>query len=105
MKTGSTRTLSPGYFRRNYHSVSLLLPDGRILVSGGDVWNSEIFYPPYLFTRDWNNKLVLTERPKIINLGNELKRGKFLLEIDESKPNDIEKITLISSGSTSRSRF
>ena len=47
-KTQISRKLSQGYFRRNYHSTSLLLPDGRVLISGGDVWNSEIFYPPYL---------------------------------------------------------
>ena len=53
VKNQTTRDLSQGYFRRNYHSSSILLPDGRILVSGGDVWNSEIFYPPYLFAKNW----------------------------------------------------
>jgi hypothetical protein len=35
---------------RGYHSVSLLLPSGKVLVAGGD-GNSqiEIFSPPYLF--------------------------------------------------------
>ena len=47
----TTRILSEAYFRRNYHSTSILLPNGTILVSGGDVWNAEIFYPPYLFTK------------------------------------------------------
>ena len=28
-----------------------LLQNGTILVGGGDVWNAEIFYPPYLFER------------------------------------------------------
>ena len=40
VRTQTTRILSQSYFRRNYHATSLLLPDGRILVSGGDVWNS-----------------------------------------------------------------
>jgi hypothetical protein len=40
---------------RLYHSVSLLLPDGRVLVAGGENLanggekNAEIFSPPYLF--------------------------------------------------------
>ena len=35
---------------RGYHSTALLLPDGRVLSSGGDGQpNAEIFSPPYLF--------------------------------------------------------
>jgi uncharacterized repeat protein (TIGR01451 family) len=39
---------------RHYHSTSLLLPDGRVMVAGGgrfgpDFPNAEIFSPPYLF--------------------------------------------------------
>jgi hypothetical protein len=40
---------------RLYHSTSLLLPDGRVLVAGGgrssgqDQLNAEIYSPPYLF--------------------------------------------------------
>jgi hypothetical protein len=35
---------------RGYHSTALLLPDGRVLSSGGDNHpNAELFSPPYLF--------------------------------------------------------
>ena len=34
--TQTTKEMSNAYFRRNYHATSLLLPDGRILTSGGD---------------------------------------------------------------------
>ena len=35
---------------RGYHSIALLLPDGRVLSSGGDGEpNGEVFSPPYLF--------------------------------------------------------
>ena len=43
--TQTTKEMSNAYFRRNYHATSLLLPDGRILTAGGDVWNAEIFIP------------------------------------------------------------
>ncbi len=104
IKNQTSKTLSKAYFRRNYHSTSLLLPDGRILVSGGDVWNSEIFYPPYLFTRDWQNKVVLSKRPIIKNLGNRISRGKLKLEIDENSFKKISMINILSTGSTTHAQ-
>jgi hypothetical protein len=49
--TGDWTTLSRGAVYRGYHSVALLLPDGRVLVAGGERsgTNAEIFSPPYLF--------------------------------------------------------
>ena len=79
------KKLSKNYFRRNYHSSALLLTDGTILVSGGDVWNSEIFYPPYLFTKDINNRTVLARRPVISKIESDIKRGLFEIELDEKK--------------------
>ena len=93
--------MSKAYFRRNYHATSLLLPDGRILTAGGDVWNAEIFYPPYLFTKDINNKTVLAKRPEIIKLDKNIKRGEPI-EIDVN--GDISKVTLISTGSTTHAQ-
>jgi hypothetical protein len=49
------RTVARMQNGRLYHSTSLLLPDGRVLVSGGgrfagnDQLNAEIYSPPYLF--------------------------------------------------------
>ena len=85
----TSRTLSEAYFRRNYHSNSILLPNGTILVSAGDAWNSEIFYPPYLFTKNWVTNIVLADRPKIINFNDEVNRGKSLIEIEEVVDDDI----------------
>ena len=99
--TQETSEMSQAYFRRNYHSTSLLLADGRILTAGGDVWNAEIFYPPYLFTKDINNKTVLAERPMITNLKKNIKRGEM---IDISVNGEVSKVTLISTGSTTHAQ-
>ncbi len=43
-------TLASATQYRGYHSTALLLPDGRVLSTGGDhSQNAEIFSPPYLF--------------------------------------------------------
>jgi hypothetical protein len=95
--------MSEGYFRRNYHSTSLLLPDGSILVSGGDVWNSEIFYPPYLFTKRENKVVFNDERLIIKNINSIIeKRSNILLEVDS--PKKVFKINMISSGSTTHAQ-
>ncbi|MEW6304103.1 MAG: galactose oxidase-like domain-containing protein [Verrucomicrobiota bacterium] len=48
--TGTWSTMA-GYTRyRGYHSTALLLPDGRVLSSGGDGQpNAEVYSPPYMF--------------------------------------------------------
>ena len=99
--TQNSKEMGSAYFRRNYHASSLLLPDGRILTAGGDVWNAEIFYPPYLFTKDINNKTILAERPEIIELNKTLKRGNT--EKIKVK-GDISKVTLISTGSVTHAQ-
>ena len=99
--TQTTQEMSNAYFRRNYHGSSLLLPDGRILTAGGDTWNAEIFYPPYLFTKNIDNQTVLAERPKIVNLDSNITRGeKISIEID----GEVSKVSLISSGSTTHAQ-
>jgi hypothetical protein len=49
--TGSWTTLASITIYRGYHSMALLLPDGRVLSGGGNVGGPsvEIFSPPYLF--------------------------------------------------------
>ncbi len=99
--TQTTKEMSNSYFRRNYHATSLLLPDGRILTAGGDVWNAEIFYPPYLFTKNINGKTVLAKRPQIVNLDKVIKRGeKVKIEVN----GEISKVSLISTGSTTHAQ-
>jgi hypothetical protein len=61
--TGQWTTLAAQQVTRQYHSTALLLPDGRVLSSGGGICgtcdqvgylakNAEIFTPPYLFKKE-----------------------------------------------------
>jgi hypothetical protein len=52
---------------RGYHSIALLLPDGRVLSSGGDYEsNAEIYSPPYLFK---GARPVITSGPSKVSYG------------------------------------
>ncbi len=100
--TQISKEMDKAYFRRNYHATSLLLPNGTVLTAGGDVWNAEIFYPPYLFTKDIDNKTILAKRTEITELSDDLKRGKSL-EFSVSGE-DVSRVTLISTGSTTHAQ-
>ena len=100
----TSKLMDKGYFRRNYHSTSILLPNGTILVSGGDVWNSEVFYPPYLFSKNWEGETILAKRPNIKNLKKSIKRGSLKIKLDEDHPLNIGKFTIISTGSTTHAQ-
>ncbi|OEJ26740.1 galactose oxidase [Streptomyces agglomeratus] len=79
-KTGKYRRVADPAVGRNYHSGSLLLPDGRVMIFGSDSLYSdkantrpgvfeqriEIYTPPYLF-RDARPKL--TGGPKTVRRG------------------------------------
>jgi galactose oxidase len=65
---------------RNYHSVALLLPDGRVLSGGGGLCGAacttnhpdvQIFSPPYLFTADGTPaaRPMLTNAPSTASSG------------------------------------
>jgi hypothetical protein len=73
-ETGRWRELSSAMVTRQYHSIALLLPDGRVMTGGGGVCGDcqrlgylrkdiEIFSPPYLFKSDGSGELAT--RPSI----------------------------------------
>src|SRR3954471_22946560 len=81
--TGQWKTLAAMQVTRQYHSTALLLPDGRVLSSGGGICgtcdtvgylakNAEIFSPPYLFrpgTSQLATRPVITAAPSSVTFG------------------------------------
>jgi Domain of unknown function (DUF1929) len=73
------RTLANISRPRGYHSVALLLPDGRIMIGGGgncakcqpDQNNVEYYKPPYLFKSTGSGgQTEVTSRPEITSVTN-----------------------------------
>jgi hypothetical protein len=82
--TGQWTTLAAQAVTRQYHSTAVLLPDGRVLSSGGGICgtcdqvgylakNAETFTPPYLFKKDGSGELAprpeITDAPATIGYG------------------------------------
>src|SRR5207248_1407897 len=82
-ETWTTLASISGY--RGYHSIAVLLPDGRILSAGGKSASAEIFSPPYLF------KGV---RPSILWVSRKIPYGKRF-SVASPDAATISKVTLI----------
>jgi galactose oxidase len=71
--------LAPAAVPRTYHSVALLMPDGRVFTGGGGLcgtcatnhFNAEIFTPPYLLKADGTaaSRPVITDAPATADNG------------------------------------
>src|SRR4029453_9078057 len=107
--TGQWRTLAAMQITRQYHSTALLLPDGRVLSSGGGICgtcdqvgylakNAEIFSPPYLFQADG----TLAPRPTIDTAPTSTSYGASL-EISTGNPPSIRKVALVRLGAVTHS--
>jgi Galactose oxidase-like, Early set domain/Bacterial Ig domain len=107
--TGQWRTLAAMQITRQYHSTALLLPDGRVLSSGGGICgtcdqvgylakNAEIFSPPYLFQADG----TLAARPVIDGAPTSTSYGAPM-EIATGNPASIRKVALVRLGAVTHS--
>lgn len=94
---------------RQYHSIAMLLPDGKVLSAGGGICgdcyalgyeerNAEIFSPPYLF----NNDGSLADRPVLGSVPDSANYSQSVfVSLDHGK--SIEKAHLIKIGSVTHS--
>ncbi|HKS56834.1 MAG TPA: PA14 domain-containing protein [Steroidobacteraceae bacterium] len=89
---------------RLYHSMSLLLPDGRVLVGGGGApgpmanMNMEVFLPPYLYDSTGARAVQprLTSAPTSIAIGE-----TFFVDFTDAA--DISRVTMVKSASVTHS--
>jgi hypothetical protein len=109
--TGQWQTLAAMQVTRQYHSTALLLPDGRVLSSGGGICgtcdqvrylakNAEVFTPPYLFKRDGSGELA--PRPEITSAPGEVTYNTPFA-ISTPNPASINKVALVRLGSVTHS--
>lgn len=102
--TGQWTRGASGQLARLYHSISLLLPDGSVLVGGGGApgplnnRNAEIYYPPYLFdaTGARAARPTLVSAPESIDIG-------ATLHLNVADTSSISRVTLVKTGSVTHS--
>lgn len=79
---------------RIYHSLAMLLRDGRVLTTGGNGQeNAQIFSPPYLFQRDGTP----ARRPVIGSVPTELVYGGTF-QVGTPDPAEIAQVSLLRLG-------
>jgi hypothetical protein len=109
--TGQWTTLASMTVARHYHSLSMLLPDGRVLVAGGGICgecqtenylakNAEIFSPPYLFKTDGSGQLAT--RPQISSAPSSINLNQ-VFNIDTPQASGINKVSLVRLSSVTHS--
>jgi Domain of unknown function (DUF1929)/Bacterial Ig domain len=109
--TAQWTTLAAQAVTRQYHSTALLLPDGRVLSSGGGICgtcdqveylakNAEIVTPPYLFRKDGSGELA--PRPEITGAPSTVSHGSSF-QITTPNAASIQKVGLIRLGSQTHS--
>jgi hypothetical protein len=96
-ESNSWQTLEPASVVRNYHSVALLMPDGRVWTAGSSIngahsgkWRSEIeVYSPWYYGRP--------DRPEITNVSRSALSSDTLLI--KTPRDDIQRVAILRTGS------
>ena len=110
--TGQWTTVSAESRARQYHSTALLLPDGRVLSSGGGICgacqaagyiqkNAQIFSPPYLFNPDGSGQLAI--RPVIASAPDAV-RYNAPLTVESPQAGSITKAAFVRVGSVTHAQ-
>ena len=96
--TESWTTWASSTVYRGYHSIALLLPDGRVVQAGGNIFggvntSAEVFSPPYLFN---GSRPTITAAPDTIGFGDTFR-------IDTPDSSAISQVTLVRLGAVTHS--
>jgi Domain of unknown function (DUF1929)/Jacalin-like lectin domain/Kelch motif len=103
--TGTWAKYGNGAVARLYHSTSLLLPDGRVLVAGGGApgpltnMNAELYSPSYLVTTDGSP----VNRPTINSISATTAKAGSALNLGVTSASAIKRVTLVKTGSVTHS--
>ncbi|MBW4619795.1 MAG: RICIN domain-containing protein [Cyanosarcina radialis HA8281-LM2] len=110
--TGTWKELASAQVTRQYHSVAMLLPDGRVMTGGGGLCGPcqaagylrkdvEIFSPPYLFKKDGSGQLA--PRPTVSSFAPSIIYGQTLT-INTPNAAAISKVAMIRLGAPTHSQ-
>jgi hypothetical protein len=95
-RTHQWRTMARANYRKQYHSVAVLLPSGKVAATGGSNYGGgsnviEIFSPPYLFKPNGSPaaRPTITNAPALVHHSG----GTFVVESPQAA--DIERVTLV----------
>jgi uncharacterized repeat protein (TIGR01451 family) len=103
---GTWSSAGTAAYSRLYHSVALLLPDGRVWVAGSNPvrgsyeQHMELWSPPYLFTTDGSGATIPAKRPSITSTPPAVGYGG-MFQVDTPDAADIKSAVLIRPGSSS----
>jgi Domain of unknown function (DUF1929) len=106
--TTNTWTITASATRsRLYHSTSILLPDATVLTGGGGApgpvanLNAEIYYPPYLFSKDGSKTFAV--RPVISAVAAPSVGWASALTVDVQSTTPISRVTWVRTGAATHS--
>jgi hypothetical protein len=110
--TGAWTELAAAAVARQYHSVAMLLPDGRVFAGGGGICGAcdavgylrkdfEIFTPPYLYRKDGSGQLA--SRPAITGVPTKLGYDG-LFTVTSQQAASIRKLALVRLGAPTHSQ-